>query len=374
MARATKRDYYEVLGVSRNAPTEGIKKAFRKLAMRYHPDRNKEDGAEARFKEIGEAYEVLSDPEKRAAYDRYGHAGLQGMDFGQPFEGFDFGGFGDIFDAFFGGTTTRRAREAQRGADRRVDIEIDFQEAAFGCEREIEVTRNERCPRCGGNRAEPGSQLARCSSCDGTGEVRRVSRSFFGQFVSVATCPQCRGEGRIITEPCKEGKGAGRQRQTRRLLVKIPAGISDGSQMRLSSEGDVGVNGGGPGHLYLFIAVRPHPHFQRDEDDLVYELELNLPQAALGCEVEIPTLDGKPHTLKIPPGTQSGRVFVLRGKGVPRLQGGGRGGLLVRASVVVPTDLTDEQRELLLRLGESFGTPVSEGQKGVLGKIKDALG
>lgn len=374
MARATKRDYYEVLGVSRNAATEGIKKAFRKLAMRYHPDRNKEDGAEARFKEIGEAYEVLSDPDKRAAYDRYGHAGLQGMDFGQPFEGFDFGGFGDIFDAFFGGTTARRAREAQRGADRRVDIEIDFQEAAFGCEREIELTRNERCPRCGGNRAEPGSQLARCSSCDGTGEVRRVSRSFFGQFVSVATCPQCRGEGRIITEPCKECKGAGRQRQTRRLLVKIPAGISDGSQMRLSSEGDVGVNGGGPGHLYLLIAVRPHPHFQRDEDDLVYEMELNLPQAALGCEVEIPTLDGKPHTLKIPPGTQSGRVFVLRGKGVPRLQGGGRGGLLVRASVVVPTDLTDEQRELLLRLGESFGTPVSEGQKGVLGKIKDALG
>lgn len=374
MARATKRDYYEVLGVSRNASTEGIKKAFRRLAMRYHPDRNKEDGAEAMFKEIGEAYEVLSDPDKRAAYDRYGHAGLQGMDFGQPFEGFDFGGFGDIFDAFFGGTTARRAREAQRGADRRVDIEIDFQEAAFGCEREIELTRNERCPRCGGNRAEPGSQLARCSSCDGTGEVRRVSRSFFGQFVSVATCPQCRGEGRIITEPCKECKGAGRQRQTRRLLVKIPAGISDGSQMRLSSEGDVGVNGGGPGHLYLLIAVRPHPHFQRDEDDLVYEMELNLPQAALGCEVEIPTLDGKPHTLKIPPGTQSGRVFVLRGKGVPRLQGGGRGGLLVRASVVVPTDLTDEQRELLLRLGESFGTPVSEGQKGVLGKIKDALG
>jgi len=374
MARATKRDYYEVLGVSRNASTEEVKKAFRKLAMRYHPDRNKEDGAEAKFKEIGEAYEVLSDPDKRAAYDRYGHAGLQGFDFGQPFEGFDFGGFGDIFDAFFGGTTARRASQAQRGADRRVDIEIDFQEAAFGCEKEIEVTRNERCPRCGGNRAEPGSQLARCPSCDGNGEVRRVSRSFFGQFVNIATCPQCHGEGRIITEPCKECKGSGRQRQTRKLLVNIPAGISDDSQMRLSGEGDVGMNGGSPGHLYLRIGVSPHPHFERDEDDLIYDLPLNLAQATLGCQVEIPTLDGKPHTLKVPAGTQSGRVFVLRGKGVPRLHVGGRGDLLVHASVVVPTDLTDEQRELLQKLAESFGTPVAEDHKGVLGKIKDALG
>jgi len=374
MARATKRDYYEVLGVSRKASTEEVKRAFRRLAMRYHPDRNKEDGAEAKFKEIGEAYEVISDPEKRAAYDRYGHAGLQGFDFGQPFEGFDFGGFGDIFDAFFGGTAARRASQAQRGADRRADIEIDFQEAAFGCEKEIEVTRNERCPRCGGNRAEPGSQLARCPSCDGNGEVRRVSRSFFGQFVNIATCPQCHGEGRIITDPCKECRGSGRQRQARKLLVKIPAGISDDSQMRLSGEGDVGMNGGNPGHLYLRIAVSPHPHFERDEDDLVYDLPLNLAQATLGCQVEIPTLDGKPHILKVPAGTQSSRVFVLRGKGVSRLHVGGRGDLLVQANVVVPTDLTDEQRELLQRLAESFGTPVDEDHKGVLGKIKDALG
>ncbi len=374
MARATKRDYYEVMGVPRSASTEEVKKAFRKLAMRYHPDRNKEDGAEAKFKEIGEAYEVLSDPEKRAAYDRYGHAGLQGLDFGQPFDGFDFGGFGDIFDAFFGGTTGRRGSQAQRGADRRAEIEIDFEEAAFGCEKEIEVTRNERCARCGGNRAEPGSQLARCPSCDGSGEVRRVSRSFFGQFVNIATCPQCHGEGRIISEPCKECKGSGRRRQTHKLLVKIPAGISDGSQMRLSGEGDVGMNGGGPGHLYLLIGVKAHPHFQRDEDDLIYDLPLNLAQATLGCQVEIPTLDGKPHVLKVPAGTQSGRVFVLRGKGVSRLHVGGRGDLLVHANVVVPTDLTDEQQELLQRLADSFGTPVGEDHKGVLGKIKDALG
>jgi molecular chaperone DnaJ len=374
MARTSKRDYYEVLGVPRGASAEDIKRAFRKLAMRYHPDRNKEDGAEARFKEIGEAYEVLSDSEKRAAYDRYGHAGLQAFDAGRPFEGFDFGGFGDIFDAFFGGTTARRARESQRGADRRVDLEIDFEEAAFGCEKEIEVVRHERCSRCGGNRAEPGSQPARCPSCDGSGHVQRVSRNFFGQFVNIATCSQCRGEGRIISEPCKDCKGAGRHRQGRKLLVKVPAGVSDGSQMRLSGEGDVGANGGGPGHLYVSIAVRPHPEFQRDEDDLVYDLELNLAQAALGCEAEVPTLDRKPHTLKVPPGTQTGRVFVLRGKGVPHLHGSGRGDLLVRASVAVPTELSDEQRELLLKLAESFGTPLSDDEKGILGKIKDALG
>ncbi len=201
-----------------------------------------------------------------------------------------------------------------------------------------------------------------------------MSRSFFGQFVNIATCPQCKGEGRVVTEPCKECNGAGRQRETRHLLVKIPAGISDGSQMRLSGEGDVGANGGSPGHLYVVIGVRPHADFERDEDDLIYELPLNLAQATLGCEAEVPTLDGKPHTLRVPAGTQGGRVFVLRGKGVPRLHGGGRGDLLVRAEVVVPKDLSDEQRELLEKLAESFGTPVGEDSRGVLGKIKDALG
>ena len=376
-----KRDYYEVLGLSRSASAEEIKRAFRRLAMKYHPDRNKEDGAEAKFKEIGEAYEVLSDPEKRTAYDRFGHAGLQGFDFGRPFEGFDFGGFGDVFDAFFGGTTSaRRAREAQRGADRRVDIEIDFQEAAFGCEREIEVERVERCGRCGGSGSEPGSQPARCPTCDGAGQVRRISRSFFGQFVNIATCSQCRGEGRIITDPCRDCRGARRQRQRRTLLLKIPAGVSDDSRMRLSGEGDAGSNGGGPGHLYVNISVRPHPFFQRDDDNLIYELQMNPAQAALGFLAQVPTLDadarsGDDVSLKIPPGTQNGRVFVLKGKGIPRLHGGGRGDLLVRAAVVIPTDLSEEQRELLRRLAESFGTPTfPDGDKGILGRIKDALG
>ena len=370
-----KRDYYEVLGVPRGASAEAIKKAFRRLAMQYHPDRNKESGAEARFKEIGEAYEVLSDAEKRAAYDRFGHAGLQGIDFGRPFEGFDFGGFGDIFDAFFGGTATgRRARQAQRGADRRIDVEISFEEAAFGCEREIEVTRVERCSRCGGSASEPGAQPARCPSCEGTGQVRRVSRSFFGQFVNIAACSQCAGEGRIITQPCSECRGSGRLRRPRSLLINIPAGVTEGSRMRLTGEGDTGLNGGSPGHLYVNIVVLPHPYFLRDEDDLVYTLPMNPAQAALGFEAEVPTLEGDIVPLKVPAGTQNGRVFALRGKGVPRLHGSGRGDLRVVASVMVPTELTDEQRDLLRRLADSFGTPVfPDGEKGILGKIKDAL-
>ena len=372
----TKRDYYDVLGVSRNASGEEIKKAFRRLAMKYHPDRNKEDSAEAKFKEIGEAYEVLADPEKRTSYDRFGQAGLKGMEFGRPFEGFDFGGFGDIFDAFFGdGATSTRPRQPQRGSDRRLDIEIDFHEAAFGCEREIEVERIERCNRCGGSGSEPGAQPARCPTCDGSGQVRHMSRSFFGQFVNIATCSQCRGEGRIITNPCRDCRGAGQERKQRNLLVNIPAGVSDGSRMRLSGEGDAGSNGGSPGHLYVNINVRPHPLFQRDEDDLIYDLEMNPAQAALGFEARIPTLDGDPTALKIPPGTQNGRLFVLKGKGVPRLHGSGRGDLLVRTSVIIPTELSEEQRDLLRRLAESLGTPVStDGDKGIFGKIKDALG
>lgn len=369
-----RKDYYEVLSVQRNASPEDLKKAFRKLAMRYHPDRNKEEGAEARFKEIGEAYEVLSDPEKRSAYDRYGHAGLQGFDAGRGFDGVDLGGFGDIFEAFFGGTASgRRTREAQRGADRRIDIEIDFEHAAFGCEREIEVDRVERCHRCGGGGGEPGSQSPRCGTCEGSGQVRRVSRSFFGQFVNIATCPQCRGEGRTITDPCKECRGSGRERKQRGLAVKIPAGVSDGARMRLNGEGDVGANGGSPGHLYVYIGVRPHPFFTRDEDDLIYELEMNPAQAALGFETRIPTLEGDDTSLRVPPGTQSGHVFPLKGKGVARLHTGGRGELLVRATLVTPTDLSDEQRDLLQQLAESFGTPVENGEKGILGKIKDAL-
>jgi molecular chaperone DnaJ len=368
------RDYYDILGVERGASPDEIKKAFRKLAMQYHPDRNKDDGAEARFKEVGEAYEVLSDAEKRSAYDRFGHAGLSGFDFGRGFEGADFGGFGDIFEAFFGGTATggRRSRGAQRGADRRVDITIELEDAAFGCEREIELERIERCLRCAGSGSEPGSQVARCSTCEGTGQVRRVSRSFFGQFVNIATCGQCRGEGKVIITPCSDCRGSGRDRKQRSLMVKIPAGVSDGSRMRLSGEGDTG-QGGQPGHLYVYINVAEHPYFSRDENDLIYNLSMNPAQAALGFEADIPILDGDWTTYRVPAGTQNGQTFTLKGKGVARLHENGRGNLIIRADVLIPTDLSDEQRELLRRLAESFDTPVENGDKGFIGKIKDAL-
>jgi molecular chaperone DnaJ len=371
---AATRDYYDVLGVSRGASADEIKRAFRRLAMQYHPDRNQEPEAEARFKRIGEAYEVLSDPEKRSQYDRYGHAGVNGFDFGRGFEGGDFGGIGDIFEAFFGGATARRGREAQRGQDRRADVEITFEEAAFGTEREIEVERIERCGRCAGAGSEPGSNPARCTTCEGTGQVRRVSRNVFGQFVNITACSKCRGEGRIVTDPCKECRGAGRERKKRALMVSIPAGIGDGSRMRLNGEGDTGLHGGPPGHLYVYIGVEEHPVFERHEEHLIYSLQMNPAQAALGFEASIPTLDDGDATLKIPAGTQSGRVFTLKGKGIPRLHDSGRGDLRVQANVVVPTDLSEEQRDLLKKLADSFGTPVSDGKGGILGKIKDKLG
>jgi molecular chaperone DnaJ len=369
-----RRDYYDVLGLPRQSSQEEIKKAFRKLAMQFHPDRNKEDGAEARFKEIGEAYEVLSDAEKRSAYDRFGHAGLQGFDFGRGFDGADLGGFGDIFEAFFGGTAGgRRQRGAQRGSDRRVDITIELEDAAFGCEREISIERIERCVRCGGAGSEPGSQVARCNPCEGTGQVKRVSRSFFGQFVNIAVCAQCRGEGRVITTPCSDCRGSGQEKKPRSLMIKIPAGVNDGARMRLNGEGDTGTQGGQPGHLYVYIDTAAHPHFTRDEDDLIFELPMNPAQAALGFEADIPTLDGDWTTLKVPAGTQSGYIFTLKNKGITHLHEGGRGDLLVRAAVLIPTDLSEEQRELLRRLAETFDTPVENGDKGFLGKIKDAL-
>ncbi|MGH2603898.1 MAG: molecular chaperone DnaJ [Dehalococcoidia bacterium] len=350
------RDYYDVLGLDRNASQEDIKRAFRRLAMQYHPDRNREAGAEARFKEINQAYEVLSDPQKRAAYDRFGHAGVGGAFGGAGFEGFNFGGFGDIFDAFFGGAATRQRRGPQRGADLRTTITLDFEEAIFGAEREIEVTRNEVCTACSGLGAEPGSKPERCPSCGGTGEIHRVQQSIFGQFRNISTCERCRGEGKIITNPCSSCRGSGRQRHTRRLVVKMPAGVDHGQPIRLSGEGDAGAGGGSPGSLYVVVNVRPHPHFRRDEDDIIYELAVNVAQATLGTQVTVPTVDGE-ASLAIPPGTQTDHVFTLRGKGVPRLRGGGRGDQYVRVVVVTPANLTKEQKQLFEQLAQSLGTP-----------------
>ncbi len=350
---AVKRDYYEVLGVSRDASSEEIRRAFRKLAFQYHPDRNREDGAEQKFKEVNEAYEVLSDADKRAAYDRFGHSGAEGF-FGGGFEGFDFGGFGDIFEAFFGGTGTATRRSPRRGDDLRYRMSISFEEAALGCEREIDISRTEICSTCHGTGSKPGSKPIRCPGCDGTGQIRRVQRSLFGQFVNTAVCSQCQGEGKLITDPCRECKGSGFQKRKRRISVRVPPGVDDGNGIRLSGEGNAGSRGGSPGNLYVVLSVAKHDFFSRDGDDVLFELPVNFAQAALGTEVQVPTLYDK-SKLKIPSGSQTGKVFRLKDKGIPHLHRGGCGDQLVRLRVVTPESLTKEQRQLFEELAKSLG-------------------
>jgi len=324
----TKRDYYEVLGVERNATDEEIRRAFRKLAFKYHPDHNQEDKTGEKFKEVNEAYEVLSDPDKRAAYDRFGHGGAEGL-FGRGFEGFDFGGFGDIFDAFFGGAATSR-QAPQRGNHLRYRMTITFEEAALGCEKEITITRTEHCSMCQGTGSKPGSSPSRCPNCDGSGQVRRIQQSLFGRFAHTVPCPQCQGEGRII-----------------------PAGVDNGAQIRLGGEGEAGRKGGPAGDIYISLSVKEHELFTRHNYDLLYELPVNFVQAALGTEVEVPTLNGKAK-LKIPAGSQTGQMFKLKGQGVPHLRGGGRGDQLVSLFVATPDSLNKKQRQLLEELGESL--------------------
>jgi molecular chaperone DnaJ len=350
---AGKRDYYDVLGVSRDASSEEIKKAFRKLAFQYHPDRNRDDGAEARFKEVNEAYEVLSDADKRAAYDRFGHSGAESI-FGRGFEGFDFGGFGDIFEAFFGGTGTTTRRAPRHGSDLRYKVSLTFEEAALGCEKEVEIKRTELCSTCNGTGSKPGANPSRCPNCDGTGQVRRVQRSLFGQFIQTAVCGQCRGEGKIITDPCKDCKGSGFQKQKRRIAVKVPAGVDEGNGIKLRGEGDAGSRGGSPGNLYVILSVASHRYFERDGDDVIYELPVSFAEAALGTEVEVPTIRGK-SKLKIPSGSQTGKIFRLKDEGIAHLNSHGRGDQLVRLRVVTPESLSKEQRKLFEELAKSMG-------------------
>ena len=371
---STKRDYYEVLGVSRNANEDEIKKAFRKLARQYHPDVNKASDAEARFKEINEAYEVLSDSEKRQTYDRFGHNGPS-AGFGQG--GFGQGGFGgieDIFEDFFGfGTRARTAarRSPQRGADLRYNLTITFEEAVFGCEKQLEIPRWEPCPTCRGSGAAPGTAPVRCSQCNGSGEVRRVQQSIFGQFVNVSTCPRCNGEGEVVTSPCPECRGRKQVQRTRTVSVQIPAGVENGTQIRLSGEGEPGLNSGPAGNLYVALTVQPHPFFIRQGNDILLELPLNIGQAALGSKLHVPTLDGQ-HELTVPPGTQTGDTFRLQGRGVPHLRRSGRGDEIVTVFVKTPINLTEEQRDLLRRLATTFsGDPPAEPEKGFFDRLRD---
>ncbi len=346
-----KRDYYEVLGIDRNATDEAIRKAFRELAFKYHPDHNRGDGAEEKFKEANEAYEVLSNTSKRATYDRFGHSGGSSF-FGRDSEGFDFG-FGDIFDAFFGGTTTSTRQAPQHGASLQTSLSLTLEEAAFGSEEELDITRTENCSKCQGTGSKPGTQPVRCPNCDGAGEVRRVQASIFGRFTNIATCPRCHGEGRIITEPCPTCRGSGREKQHRKISVKVPPGVDNGNQIRLRGEGEAGTRGGPSGDLFVVISVIEHEYFKRDGNDIFYELPLNFAQAALGTEVEVPTLDDN-SKLKIPAGCQTDTVFRLKNKGVPHLNGRGHGDQLVRVSLVTPESLNKEQRRLFEELADSL--------------------
>lgn len=347
-----KRDYYEVLGVDRDATNEEIRKAFRRLAFKYHPDHNRGDGAEEQFKEINEAYQVLSETDRRAAYDQFGHDGTEGL-FGQGFEGFNFGGLGNIFDAFFGGTATTTQYAPRQGTDLLCQITITFNEAAFGCEKEITISRTENCSLCDGIGSKPGTKPNPCPNCNGTGQIRRSHHTLFGRFVNTATCDQCHGEGRTITEPCPQCRGRGQEKHKRNTLVKIPAGVDDSNQIRLSGEGDVGTRGGPPGDLYISLSLRGHELFTRDGDDIRYELPIDFAQAALGAEIEVPTLDGKTK-LKVAAGSQTGTVFRLKGKGFPHLHRGRHGDQLVTLFVVTPESLNKKQRQLLGELADSL--------------------
>jgi len=347
------RDYYKILGVPRNASDEEIKRAFRKLAFKYHPDHNREPDAEDKFKEINEAYEVLSSAEKRASYDRFGRVATSDL-FG--FEDIGFGGLGDIFDAFFGATTTRAQRRSpQKGADLRANLTLSFEEAIFGASKELETWRIENCSICHGVGSQPGTNPQKCPNCNGNGEVRRVQQSLFGRFVHTATCPHCKGEGTVISNPCRQCKGSGKERVKRKLTVTVPAGIDESYQMRLSHEGNAGQYGGSPGDVYINFSVKPHKFFVRKDYDIFYELAINFAQAALGENVEVPALDGK-VTVKIPSGTQTGKTFRIKGKGVPHLHGRGKGDQLVVVRVVTPQSMDDDQRQLFEKLARTLPT------------------
>jgi molecular chaperone DnaJ len=348
-----KRDYYEVLGIARNASGEDVKRAYRKLAVKFHPDKNPDDArAEEKFKELGEAYDVLMDEEKRAAYDRYGHAafsqgmGGRGGGFHDPFdifrEVFGGGAGGGIFETFFGGGGSTDREGRQRGSDLRYDMQITLEEAAFGVEKEIEVRKLDACDKCKGTGAEAGSRAVTCPSCHGRGQVIS-SRGFFQ--VS-QTCPRCRGVGEIIEKPCRVCDGEGRIEKTSRIKLKVPAGIADGARLRSSRNGEAGIRGGAQGDLYVVIHLKEHAIFQRDEDNLYCEVPIPFSTAALGGEIPVPTLDGK-ASLKVPAGTQSGQIFKLRGKGISNVNRRGRGDLVARLLVEVPTSLNAEQRQKL---------------------------
>ena len=358
------KDYYAILGVDRNATDTELKKAYRKLALQYHPDRNPDDKAsEEKFKEINEAYACLSDPQKKAHYDQFGTA--EGAGAGAGFGGFSggFGDFGDIFADLFGGSFGGRGNRPAKGHDLRYDLEINLNDAVFGTEKDIKIPRWENCPACKGTGARPGTEPVVCRTCNGTGQTKLQQ----GFFTIARTCGSCRGEGKIIKDPCTKCHGQGKARRERAVSLKIPAGVDTGIRLRVTGEGEAGSHGGPPGDLYVVLNVAPHPFFKRKENDLLCEVPISFVQAAMGGEIEVPTIDGK-ETIKVPAGTPSGKVFHLRGKGVPRLQSYGKGDQFVSVFVDVPRKLSTRQKELLREFADISGEDIS---KGFMDKIKD---
>lgn len=372
------RDYYEILGVEKDATSDDIKKAYRRLAKKYHPDLNPNDSeAEQKFKEASAAYEILSDSEKRSRYDRFGHAGVDPQAGG----GTGFGGFSDIFDDIFdifgggfssGFSQSSRRRGPRRGSDLRYNLNIDFKDAVFGIDREIQIRRTENCSTCNGSGAKVGTSKETCSNCNGSGEVRYAQRTPLGQFVRVGTCDVCNGSGEIIKEKCDTCKGSGREVKEKKIKVKIPAGVDNGSVISIRGEGEAGTDGGPSGDLYIYINVNEDPIFAREGNHIFLNIPITFTQAALGATIEIPTLEGI-ENYKIPEGTQTGTQFKMRGKGVPYLRSKGRGDLYFTVEVMVPTKLTDRQKELLLEFSNESGPDNKEQKKGFFEKVKDAF-
>lgn len=375
---AAKRDYYEVLGVEKGATADEIKKAYRKITKANHPDLHPGDKeCEERFKEANEAYEVLSDEEKRRKYDQYGHAAFDpnaGFGGGGGFDGFGgFGDLGDIFGDIFGfggGRASRNPNAPRRGDDLRATVNISFEEAAFGCEKEVTITPIEACSDCNGTGCAPGTTAEICPDCKGSGTIRTTQRTPFGMAQSTSPCPKCHGSGKVIHQPCKTCKGMGKVRRQRKIKIKIPAGIDDGQTLSISGKGNAGVNGGPAGDLRVSVIVRPHSQFERDGSSVLLNQQISFAQAVLGADIEVPTLDGKVK-LTIPEGTQPGAVFRLRGKGIPYLHGGGRGDQFITVSIAVPKGLTNSQKEHLKAFAASMGeSDMGGGKTGIFGKHK----
>jgi len=374
---ATKKDYYDILGVDKDASQKEIKKAYRKLAKKYHPDMNKDDpDTSDKFKEISEAYEILSDPDKRKRYDQYGHSGINDNDFNfDDFAQGGFGGFEDIFDMFFGGRggRGRGRRGPQKGSDLQYRLQITFDEAAFGTEKEITIPRTETCETCGGSGAKPGTEVKTCPKCNGTGQIRVSQRTAFGQFTQTKTCDRCGGNGKIVQTPCSDCNGTGKQRRHRNLTVNIPAGVDNGTRLRMAGEGEAGDKGAPSGDLYIIIQVEKHEIFDRKGDDVYCEVPINFVQATLGDEIKVPTLDGKVK-FTIPEGTQPGTTFRLKNKGIPHLNGHGRGDEYIKTKIIIPKHLSKEQKDLLKEFAEVSGEEINPEQKGFFRKVRDAFG